>query len=438
MTDNDTKTMPISRPVSLEPSANGELLNRVQQLRLTNSAPGSKSSSGGSASWLPWVLALFLAITWAGIGIKEYRTPGNLRQALNKANPAAGDAPGAGNATSSATTSSSPTTPAAAPGTVVIAQKGTLIPTQQIAVTPIDVGGRVVELNIIEGKSFKKGEVLAKLEDVNYKAQVAESQATYDATKSRLEMAVQRLAELDPKSVRKVEIDQAVAQLDEAKATQVRTKEELDRLNNVMKTVGAGGSLSTKELQQAEADLRSAQARVVQMQAALDILIQGPRKAKLMAAEAEIKAAESDLIASKARLDQANWRLENCTIRSPIDGVVLRKIAELGNLVNPMAFSGGGGVCDIANLAEMEVDMDIPERDIEKVYRGQKAKVVPDAFKNREYEAVVDRIMPIADDSKSVIKIRVTVFLPKGEVPGTYLKPKMSVTTSLIAGEAKK
>lgn len=418
------------------PSTNGEMLNRVQQLRLDNTTAASKTGGGGGASWLPWVLALFLAITWAGIGIKEYKGGGNIRKSM-----AGGPAPAAtGTGSTGATTSpavgsgGTPAGPVAA-GTVVVAQKGVLIPTQQIAVSPIDVGGRVVELNVIEGKAFKKGDVLARLEDNNYRAQVAESEASLIAAQKRYEATKQRLAELDPKSVRKIEFDQAKAQLDEAKAQQTRTKEELERLNTVTRS---GGSLSTRELQQAEADLLQATARVLQMQSALSILTEGPRKEKLLAAEADMSVAEAEVRGAEARLTQARWRFDNCTIRAPIDGVALRKIAELGNLVNPMAFAAGGGsICDIANLAEMEVDMDIPERDIEKVFAGQQAKVVPDAFKNREYKAVVDRIMPIADDSKSVIKIRLKVFLPPGEVPGTYLKPRMSVNASLIAGEPK-
>ena len=433
MTDLETKTntKPVARPVSIEPSANGEMLNRVQQLRLSNTPAAAKIASGSGASWLPWILSLFLAITWASIGIKEYRGSGNIKQAFSK--PASGTDAGA-----NATTGSGTSTVAgavAAPGTIVIAQKGVLIPTQQIAVSPIEVQGRLVKLNVVEGKFFKEGDILAKIEDVSYQAQHEESKASMEGSKSRLEMAKQRLAEMDPKSVRVIETDQARAQLDEAKSTQTRAKEEYERLNTVSKT---GGGLSTRELQQAEADLRAADARVHQMQAGLSILIEGPRKEKLRAAEAEIRAAEADLRAADARLTQSKWRLDNCIIKAPIDGTILSKKAELGNLVNPLAFAAtSGSVCDIANLAEMEVDMDIPERDIEKVYPGQKAKVVPDAFKSREYEAVVDRIMPIADDSKSVIKIRVKVILPKGEIPGTYLKPKMSVIASLIAGEQK-
>ena len=121
----------------------------AQQLRLDNTAAGAKTGGGGGASWLPWVLALFLAITWAGIGIKEYKGAGNIRKSL------AGGAPPPPSGT---TTTGNPSTPAVgsgstsaspvAAGTVVVAQKGVLIPTQQIAVSPIDVGGRVVELNV--------------------------------------------------------------------------------------------------------------------------------------------------------------------------------------------------------------------------------------------------------------------------------------------------
>ena len=97
-----------------------------------------------------------------------------------------------------------------------------------------------------------------------------------------------------------------------------------------------------------------------------------------------------------------------------------------------------GSICDLADLADMEVDLDVPERDIEKVVVGQKCHIRPDAFEKRVYDGVLDRIMPIADDSKSVIKIRVKVKLPPGEVPGSILKPKMSVVVELLKADAEK
>lgn len=138
-------------------------------------------------------------------------------------------------------------------------------------------------------------------------------------------------------------------------------------------------------------------------------------------------------------MEQAKWRLDNCIIRAPIDGTVLTKKAELGNLVNPMAFSasssGGGAVCDIANLADLEVDLEIPERDIRKLKLNQRCRIKADAFSDLAYEGFLDRIMPIANRAKSIVSVRVKVKLPAGEVPGTYLKPEMGAVVSFLADE---
>jgi multidrug resistance efflux pump len=396
------------------PGANGTLADRVHQLRL-----GSDGASGrGGISWFPWVLALLLAGTWAFIGIQWYkaRNPPPPGMPVPKA-PAAGEVAGSGD--------------------IALALKGNLIPATQIAVSPIDVAGRVIELNVEEGKAFKKGDILAKIEDVSYLSSKAEAAAMAANAQSKLESARQRLAELDPKSVRKIELDQAESQLNEAIANERQKKFELEQYTSVRTGTSA---ISTRELTQAQNDLAAATARVEQLRAALAILKEGPRPEKLKSAAADVAAADKEYEAANARLVQAQWRLDNCVITAPIDGIVLQKKAELFNLVNPLAFAAtSGSLCDIADLADMEVELDVPERDIGKVVPGQKCHIRPDAFEKRVYDGVVQRIMPIADDSKSVIKIRVKVHLPKGEVPGSYLKPKMAVVVELLkAGDEKK
>src|SRR5439155_10478730 len=130
-------------PLAMKPTANGELLNRVEKLRLGNRLDGAKSSRGGAA-WLPWALCILLALAWGGIGIRDYKKA----PATNAAAPASGAADGS---------SPSPATSAPpAPGSVALTLKGYLLPARQIAVSPIDVAGRVVELNIVEGKKYKK------------------------------------------------------------------------------------------------------------------------------------------------------------------------------------------------------------------------------------------------------------------------------------------
>lgn len=382
-----------------------DMLDRVQQLRLDNQLGGAKSARTGSA-WLPWILCGILALTWSGVAIRTYRNPPAAAPGIPSATPPSspvGDSPGA---------TPTPTAPVAA-GTVQLEVKGYLVPAQQIAVSPIEVGGLITELNVIEGKLFPKGAVLAKIDDTSYRTAAAEAEATYAAAKMRL-------AELLPSSVREIELDQVEGELEEAKASMKRAEDLLKRLRSIRTTA------AEQELVQAETDFRAASARVDRLKATLEILKEGPRPEKIKAAEAEVRAAQ-------ARVDQANWRLGNCVIKAPITGTVLTKKAELGNLVNPLAFAAtSGSVCDIADLADLEVDLEIPERDISKLAVGQPCRIRADAYPDKLYAGILDRIMPIANRAKSVVNVRVKVRLPAGEIPGTYLKPEMGAVVSFL------
>jgi multidrug resistance efflux pump len=429
----------MSNATDERPAANGELIGRVQQLRLNNQlAATPRAARGGGAGWFPWLLCGIMAALWAAYGIKAYKAPAAPPPAAGTGEPAARPAASATPAASAAGGGAA----APAQGDIVLTLKGNLIPPVQIAVSPIDVGGRVVDLQgkngkpFQEGLTYKKGDVIARIEDVSYRAQVAEAEAGMAAARRKLEGAKARLAAIMPESVRRIEKDQVEAELREAEAMQGRSEDQVNRLTRI-----GGSSVSEQELRQARFDLQAAVAKVGRLKATLDILNQGPRKEQIAAATADVNAAEADVRAAAARLVQAQWRLDNCVIKAPIDGVVLTKKAEVGNLVNPMAFSastsGGGAVCDMANLADLEVELDVPEKDIRNVRPNQLARVRADAYPDRNYVGRLDRIMPIADDSKSVIKVRVKVFLPAGEEPGSFLKPKMSVVVTLLNEDYK-
>ncbi|HET6572170.1 MAG TPA: efflux RND transporter periplasmic adaptor subunit [Fimbriiglobus sp.] len=420
---SDPRAPTAARPT--EPG-NGELVNRVQQIRLD--AQLGRRPSGGGTSWLPWVLCALLALAWAGVAVRSYK---------NAPDRDAGSAGSSAGATGPS---------AAAPADAAVAippVKGYLIPARQIAVSPIDVGGRVVELNFVEGGRYEKGFVLAKLDDASYRAARDEAAALLASAKQRKEGTEQRYADLQgnanppPGSVRGLEIKQLEAQIKEADAQQRKAQDEVNRLE------GLTGARSGREWVQSQIDVAAAAARRVKLETDLTLLKLGARPEKLKAAEAEVSAAAADVKAAEARLHQAQWRVDNCTITAPITGTVLTKKAEMGNLANPMAFSastsGGGAVCDMADLADLEVELEIPEREIARLRVGQPCKVRADAYQDRTYEGRLDRIMPIAIRANSTVKVRVKVALPPGEVPGTHLKPEMgAVVTFLPMTEGEK
>ena len=400
------------------PSVNGELRDRVQKLRL--GAGGAKGSRGGGVAWLPWVLCLALALTWAGVAMRTYR-------ATAKDGDAAGGGPAGGSSSGSAK-------PPPSSGTLQLVLKGYVIPARQITVSPIDVGGKIIELNVVEGKLYKQNDTLAKIDPAAYDAAVAEAKATLAGAEQRLAAAQNRRDEQDPKAVRQVEYDQVEEQLKEARANEQKAKRDYDRL------AGAGGSaVAGRELQQGEGEYKAAAARTKRLEADLKLLHAGPRPQKMAALEADVRAATADVQAAQARLTNAEWRRGNCDIKAPITGIVLTKKAEKGSLVNPQVqINSGGGIVDMADLAEPEIDLKVAERDIAKLKVGQKCRIVPDAYQDREYAGQIDRIMPIANRSDNTINLRVKVTLPADETPGTFLKPDMGGAVTFLADEPAK
>src|SRR5262249_13464581 len=132
---------------------------------------------------------------------------------------------------------------------------------------------------------------------------------------------------------------------------------------------------------------------------------------------------------------KALWRLDNCTIRAPVSGTILTKKAELGNLVNPLAFNASSGtVCEIADLSDLEVELDITERDVPKVIKGMPCRIRAEAFPDRVYGGKVDRLMPIANRAKGALPVRVKVTVPKNE-EGVYLRPEMGAVVAFLQPE---
>lgn len=261
----------------------------------------------------------------------------------------------------------------ASSGDVVLESKGYIIPAHQIQVSP-KVSGIVEELYIEEGKKVKAGDTLAVLEKTNYQFAVDRGDAMLQSAKFALKEA-------------------------EAQREQLY----LDwKRNNSLKT---GNALAARDFEQADSAYKAIERRLSKL------------KADVRQADAELATAQ--------------WNLDNCTVKAPVAGTILTKKAEKGNIVNPIAFNISASLCDMADLADLEVDMTIQERDIAGVFVGQKCRVRPEAFQERVYEGTVSRLMPIADRAKGAIPVRVKLKVPAQE-EGVYLKPEMGVIVSFL------
>ncbi|MFO0948505.1 MAG: efflux RND transporter periplasmic adaptor subunit [Planctomycetota bacterium] len=383
------------------------LSDRVRSLRL----PAQTAPASNWRAKLPWALCALFAITTAGLVVRSFSAPLASEQAAKSS------AVGVVSSTVSAATPKSPVTPGkvavASSGDVALESKGYIIPAHQILVSP-KVSGMVVKLNIEEGQRVKKGDVLAELESIEY-------QAEYDRSLATLAAAKQRLLELE-RGFRPEEIEQAHAELEESEAQRVQLLADHQRNEKLRLT----NAVAAREFQLSEAAYKAMDRRVERLKNAYRLMVEGPRKEKIELARAEVQQSEADVV-------KAQWRLDNCTIKAPVSGTILKKNAEEGNIVNPIAFNGSYSLCDLADLADLEVELSIQERDVARVFKGQRCKVRPDAFPDRIYDGVVSRLMPIADRAKGAIPVRVKLAVPADE-EGVYLKPEMGAVVSFLNG----
>lgn len=130
---------------------------------------------------------------------------------------------------------------------------------------------------------------------------------------------------------------------------------------------------------------------------------------RLRRAEASVRSSSAAIIAAKADVQTADVMLENTLIRAPFDGTVLKKFAEIGEVVAPMAGSAGsrGAVVLIADMTSLAVEAEISESSIAQIAHGQSADITLDAIPSSHYPAMVEQIVPTADRSKGTVLAKV-------------------------------
>jgi HlyD family secretion protein len=424
----------------MEPSANGDLVNRVQQLRLDDQLGAVKPGGGGArgGTLLPWVLCAMLAVTWAGVGVRSYKNAGK------EAGPGGGGfglppgAPGGGGSSSGggpapAVQPSQPSgtsEPATAAGALVTQLKGIVIPSLQVTVSPRDVAAEIIAIDFYEGKRVKAGETLATLLDLQYKNRLKTDEAAVASALAQKTRAEAARAAADAR-VAKTEsaLASSRAKLTRALALQDRAAKDFAQAQQQRMT----GVLGAQDFQRFEADKLGADADKIAAEADVMAMTREVEAAKadVNTAIAGAAAAAADVKAAEARCDESRRLVQNCTVLAPIDGTILTKTADKGALVSPMSFNVAAGICSIADLSKLEVEIDVPERQVMRIKPGQDCLLQADANPQRGYRGVVDRVMPIADDTKNVVKVRIRAYLPKDEEQGAFLKPKMSVTATV-------
>jgi HlyD family secretion protein len=150
------------------------------------------------------------------------------------------------------------------------------------------------------------------------------------------------------------------------------------------------------------------------------------------AALSRVRIAEAALQQAQAEQQINEALLQNTVIRAPFSGVVVKKMAEVGESVAPIPpgvniSTASGAIVALADLDTLEVEADVSESNVAKLGSNQPAEVTVEAFPERRYKAVMRQVIPTADRTKATVQVKVTI-LDKDK----DLKPEMSAKVTFL------
>ena len=245
------------------------------------------------------------------------------------------------------------------------------------------VAGRLAQLAVSEGSFVRRDQVIARLENGDYQAQVSQAEANVAAARAALQ---------------------------EARATERQQEREAKRLRDIRT---ANAALI------AEADVDAAESRAA-------------------VAVARTASAVSGVQAAEAALRLARVSLANTEIRAPFTGTVLRKEAEVGEVVAPSVGGGltRGAVVTMADLATLEVEVDVNEAYIARITNGQPARLTLDAYPDTSFRAHVRQVVPTADRQRATVQVKVAIddrdprILPEMGARVDFLEPRAATSAA--------
>ncbi|WP_336952941.1 HlyD family secretion protein [Acinetobacter sp. AS167] len=250
------------------------------------------------------------------------------------------------------------------------------------------VSGQVAEVLVSDTQQVKKGDVLAIIDNRDAKIAVAEAEAALTKAKRQYTQSSANSSSLSSQIlVSADDINSAKAQVAQADVAYQQAQQEFARRQQLSAT----GAISKEEFSKAQSALNNAKANVDVAKAAL-AQTESKRKAaqsNLDANEALIRGTSQsstpDVLVAQAKLDQALLDLQRTEIKAPLDGVIARRSIQVGQRIAP-----GTSLMKVVPLAELYVDANFKESQLQNVKVGQKATLTSDLYgKKVEYHGTV-------------------------------------------------
>jgi HlyD family secretion protein len=259
--------------------------------------------------------------------------------------------------------------PAAASGGVELTSSGYVRP-QLTSKVGARIAGRLQKVHVVEGQQVKQGDLLAELDDADYKAAVATAKARLTGARARTATARAQLAEMD-------------SQLTRAKAL-------FDK--------GAGPKADVDDL-----------------------------TARRRSLAAQVGAADADVSAAAAEVTALEVNLDYSKVTAPITGTIITKPLDVGELISPMVPTP---LMEIADFESLAVEIDVPETKIGLIKPGSPAEITLDAFPGKRFRGQTLETASKVDRAKATVVVKVKFVDPVAE---TGILPDMAARVGFLS-----
>lgn len=347
-------------------------------------------------------------------------------------------------------------------------------PQSSVTIVP-KVGGTLEEIKVKLGDRVKKGGIIAKIEDREYLLGVKQAEAAFSAAKTQwtlvkataqteflssleqikaaLKMAQANLDKIR-KGARKEEIERVDAAYKQALANAQTMEKDLNRARDNYEK----GAISDQQFDLAELQFKVAQAGLESAKANLDLIKKGAGEEDIKVVEAQveqtqaslkslrsleeaksweakIKGAEAQAEQAELALELAKIRLEDCTIKAPISGIISKRFVDAGAMVGPAQ-----PLVSIVDVDTVKLLTHVSDEDIDLVKLTQRVGVKVDTYLDRVFEVKEINISPVMDSLSRKIEVEIKISNPDYLMkPGMFPRVRLLVqrdNTLLIPEEA--
>jgi len=333
-------------------------------------------------------------------------------------------------------------------------------PQSSVTIVP-KVSGTLEEIKVKLGDRVKEGEVIAKIESREFLLGVKQAEAAFSAAQTQWNLAkataqteffsnlaqvqaalkvVQANLDKIRKGAREEEIERVDAAYQQALANAETTEKDLNRARDNYEK----GAISDQQFDGAQLQFKVAQAGLESAKANLDLIKKGAREEDIKVVEAQVEQTQASLKNLESLKEAKSWeakikgvqaqaeqaevalglakiRLEDCTIKAPISGIISKRFVDVGAMVGPTQ-----PLVSIVDIDTVKLLTHVSDEDLDKVKLTREVEVKVGTYLNRSYQVKEINISPVMDPLSRKIEVKINISNPDYLLkPGMFPKIKL-------------